>query len=274
MTLGRTNRHRWVLAKALLFSLIMSAASLAWASSPVGAATVTMTAQQYNMCSASCGNHAAAANLVSYFNTTSPWSTSLNEFCQGDPVNLHYTGYFVVTKTQVPGCYGGSLYGIVISGPNPSATYSGYYNNQIGGVTTGCGPSNTFECRAMVCLKANVFGAVYSPCSTHLVNANTSVAQKQALEYTFDATAWSGGPRILQGDFNLTPNLLPSQITSGYKQAIYNYTYSTPSPSEFIDYIDPSYPTASGGTVLANYCAGSPSPSDHCYTFAQWTGTF
>lgn len=253
-----------------LVAALATGSVLVGATPDVGATAVTLTAQQYNMCSASCGNHATASNLISWFNSTSPWATSVNEYCSGDPISFKYAAYWLPTRLAVAGC-GGASYGVVVSAPNPVTTYAYYYTPQGGGAPSSCLPSSSYECRGMICIQANVFGLLYTACSTHLLNSNTSIAEQQANAYTFVATAWKAEPRVLGGDFNLTPGTVPSVYSSNYLAGVYNATFPSSGPTTQFDYLYLSLPAANGASVISPYCGGSPPPSDHCYAFAQWT---
>lgn len=264
-TVGNSSLQSTRGIRRFLVILLAVGALLSLCQPSAEATSVTMTAQDFNMCSAHCGYHTQTANLVSFFNSSGPWSLSLQEMCYTDPVSYHYTGAFLITKLSVSGC-GGFHYGIAVASPNPpypAVTY--YYTNQ----STGCPPSSTLECRGMICQFGNVFGLVYLPCSTHLTSDSTSKAVAQSYEYTLKATAWtSSGPRILSGDFNLTAGSVPSIYSTAYYPAVFANTYPSPTPTKQIDFVFPSRPMAYGATLISPYCSTSPY-SDHCYVMAQ-----
>lgn len=235
---------------------------------------VDMGAEQYNMCSASCGDHVGASNLVSWFNTTKPLSTSLNEVCYGDPIAFAYPNYFVPTKLREARCYGGNDYGIVISAPDPISTLRYYYAHQHG-TSNGCVPTTSFECRAMGCITSNVFGFLYETCTTHLLNSDTSTAQAEANEYAFVSTAYSPGATILSGDFNLDPPSIPPVYGTNFFQTQIYYTFNAKQGLyELIDYIFPSQNRTASYYYIGPYCGGSPPPSDHCFAFANFGMTY
>jgi hypothetical protein len=241
-------------------------------SSPAGATSATVTAQQFNMCSAKCGNHTAAANLASYFNTTAPWATSLNEVCASDPLSLHYTALFFATKYSVAGCPGGT-FGIEVSAAGyTGANFHYAYTAQAAGIPANCSTSASYECRQMICVKANVFGLLDTTCATHLMD-DTSISIPEAGEYAFAGAAYAAGQsRFLSGDFNQTPGQLPGAYTP-YLRSVVGNTIEAPSPSEIIDYIE-GYP-GSANSSPAPYCSYTKTQiSDHCFAFAQFTMTF
>jgi endonuclease/exonuclease/phosphatase family metal-dependent hydrolase len=116
----------------------------------------------------------------------------------------------------------------------------------------------------MVCIPLDTFAGPYASCSAHLHSARDQVTKTQASEYTFilyaDART-SSIDKFAMGDFNLTPNNVPSVWPGSYVSGVSAWTHPNPGAYEQIDYI-----------WLNNGAISSSSPtiwcisnaSDHC----------
>lgn len=180
------------------------------------AASLDIPIHHYNICAGndSCVEHSVlkdrAKNLVAFFKATdNPWFISLNEVCRKDFEDLSTrtgsAGTMVVSLRSNDNDCDGDLFGSAILHPggvklDGIAQYLPSRDDDL--------DCTTDECRAMLCLKLQTYAGVMTVCTTHLEN-EPEWAMPQAAEYLWIATAYaSGQPKVLAGDFNLTPGQL------------------------------------------------------------------
>ncbi|TDC62086.1 endonuclease/exonuclease/phosphatase family protein [Actinomadura sp. GC306] len=264
------------------------------------AASLNIPIHHYNICAGNntCVENSVlkdrAKNLVAFFKATDdPWFISLNEVCRKDFADLSArtgsAGTMVVSLRQNKNDCGGDLFGSAILHPggvklDGIAEFLPSRDDEL--------DCTTDECRAMLCLKLQTYAGVMTVCTTHLEN-ESEWAMPQAAEYLWIATAYAAGqPKVLAGDFNLTPEQLrdpdaaPAFYT-GMRDLVIESSETMPTwtdhdddpatwpvpatPRGHIDYI---WVDRRGGSIAkAAYCENEALASDHCYTSGSWLYT-
>ncbi|MFG2091928.1 endonuclease/exonuclease/phosphatase family protein [Spirillospora sp. NPDC048824] len=260
------------------------------------ATSVNIPIHHYNLCAGndSCVGTPALKNrardLVAFFRgVDGPWFISLNEVCREDFEDL-------TTRTRSAGTM------VVSLGKNPDCE-KGWFGNAIlhpgGAKVDGLArflstrdedlDCTTDECRTMLCLKLHTYAGGMTVCTTHLEN-EPEWAMPQADEYLRTATGYADGqPKVLAGDFNLTPDELrepeaaPAFYTS-MRELVFEDRATMPTwkdhdgepltppqpvtPTGHVDYI--WIDRTGGWGPRSPYCPSDVLASDHCFTNGVW----
>ncbi|MFC7547492.1 hypothetical protein [Plantactinospora sp. GCM10030261] len=247
--------------------------------------TVTAKIHHYNICNAkrdACTIEQAAVAqdvLVWLVKSDGAWFVSINESCISSfrslANRLGAAGTFVVSRQKVTNCcpgadplkcrpgnqeFGNALFhpgGVQQDGkawflPNPGKD---------------CTDPET-ECRTMLCLKFNTFAGPMGQCAAHLGGRDEGETIDQAIRYFSNAADYmeAGRRYSIAGDFNLTPDKLPSLYDSMENLVLGNTFPTRPAPNRQIDYIFVQDFGTTGSK--AGYCPTN--ASDHCYTSGDW----
>lgn len=279
------HRHRVAVLAVVLVGMLVAATPQPASATPFG---VQMRAMQYNVCQVACHPYVAnppSRDVALYaIVSESPHTVSINEICQYDAFKLAGQAgisipawYHAANRPECPLYQGRRSFGnaAYVAGTSPRYGYAKQFPeadqhpNDLG---------KTYpERRGMACAWAQSYVGRIVSCSSHLTNQNDAWAEDQANVYAFlfavDSNTGNQPVSVLGGDFNVTPGggYLPPVYATSFHRIFTNYTHSTSSLSQTIDYMHVENPNYNGQVEAAgsNRSCNS-AASDHCLIYGTY----